>query len=116
MTPRFVSEPIKPVIGTINARAMSSGGPGLPEAFIWRGRDLGIATVLRTWTETGPCRNGSTESYVRKHWFEVETTTHQKVKLYFERQARGANRTKRWWLFSIEETGPQPSSDARGDS
>ncbi len=99
---KFVSESIKPVVATADAKAMAVGGPGLPSEFVWRGDTLAIAYVLRNWRETGPCKHGSSESYVRKHWFEVETTSKQRARIYFERQARGRNRIKRWWLFSIE--------------
>lgn len=98
----FVSETIKPVVITTDTGMMASGGPGLPRAFIWRGKILGIATLLGSWHETGPCRNGSNESYVRKHWFEVETTSGQGAKIYFDRQPRDRKLTRRWWLFSIE--------------
>jgi phosphoribosylglycinamide formyltransferase-1 len=103
----FVSESIKPVVAFANTQAMAAGGPGLPREFVWRGRALGIAAVLRTWRETGPCKSGGAESYVRKHWFEVQTTDHRRARIYFERQPRDRNRSRRWWLFSIEDT-PRP--------
>ena len=104
---KFISESIKPVVVTADTNAMATGGPGLPNEFIWRGKVLGISTVLRTWHDTGPCRNGSLESYVRKHWFEVETTSNQRAKIYFDRQPRGRKLTKRWWLYSIEDKSGQ---------
>lgn len=97
----FVSEPIKPLFADTDAQGMAEGAPGLPRAFSWRGESLGIANVLRSWRETGPCTHGSSERYARKHWFEVETTSHQRAQIYFERQARGRNQTARWWLFTI---------------
>lgn len=102
MEQKFVSEPIKPVVATAATNAMASGGPGLPREFTWRGETLGIAAVLRVWKETGPCKHGSPETYVRKHWFEVETTSNHRARIYFERQPRGRKLTKRWWLYSIE--------------
>jgi hypothetical protein len=99
----FVSEPITPVVATADPKAMAAGGPGLPREFGWRNGTLSIAAVLRTWRETGPCSHGSAEAYVRKHWFEVELTSGQRARIYFERQPRGGNRTHRWWLFSVEE-------------
>jgi len=102
MEQKFVSEPIKPVVATADTNAMAVGGPGLPHEFTWRGETLSVAAVLRTWHETGPCKHGSSEYYVRKHWFEVETTSNQIARIYFERQPRGRKFTKRWWLFSIE--------------
>ena len=96
----FVSEPLEPVAASIDPAAMARGEPGLPREFTWRGSPFRVAAVLRTWRECGPCRQGSSELYVRKHWFEVETAAHQRAKIYFERQPRGL-RTQRWWLFSI---------------
>ncbi len=104
---RFVSESIKPVVGTADTSAMATGSPGLPGEFVWRDGTLGIAAVIRAWRETGSCRHGSSEAYVRKHWFEVETTTGKRAQIYFERQARGRNRKKRWWLFTIEDAEEQ---------
>ena len=97
----FVSEPIKPIVATANARAMAAGGPGLPKEFVWRGEKLGIASVLRTWRETGQCSHGSSEAYVRKHWHEVKTNSGKEAKIYFLRQARGRKKVERWWLYTI---------------
>ena len=82
---------------------MARGEPGLPEQFNWRGKPLVVNKKLRTWKDTGPCRHGSGESYVRKHWFEVETDRGCRVRLYFERQARGRDVRRRWWLYAIQE-------------
>ena len=109
----FISERLKPVVATVDPRAMATGGPGLPREFIWRGKPLEIAAVLRTWRETGPCTHGSAEAYVRKHWFEVQTTTGQKARIYFERQARSRDRTARWWLFSIADGGAASPANLR---
>lgn len=79
------------------------GEPGLPTEFKWKRIKLEIKRVTRTWKETGPCSHGADESYVKKHWYEVTTTSHGQAKIYFERQARGRNRKERWWLYSIEE-------------
>lgn len=105
---KFVSEPIKPVVSSADTGAMAVGAPGLPREFVWRGEPLCIAAVLRTWRETGPCKHGGSETYVRKHWFEVETAFGQKATIYFERQIRGHDRTKRWWLFTIEDKNLEP--------
>ncbi|HKJ95076.1 MAG TPA: DUF6504 family protein [Gammaproteobacteria bacterium] len=104
MTERFVSEAIKPVSTTFDAGRMAVGEPGLPAVFRWRGQDVTVSAVRRTWRETGPCRNGSGERYVRKHWYEIETTDHRTMRLYFDRQPRGRTRgTPRWWLFTVNE-------------
>jgi len=98
---RFVGEPIEPLGGSFDTARMAVGEPGLPQAFIWRGKTLEIAAVVRTWRETGPCRHGSPEVYVRKHWFEVTTRGGAVLRLYFDRQPRGGRGAARWWLFSI---------------
>jgi len=104
MAEQFVSEAIRPVVATCDTSRMAAGEPGLPRAFLWRGQTIEIAELMRSWRETGPCRNGSGESYVRKHWYEVVTSSGSRMKIYFERQARTrGTRGQRWWLFSVEE-------------
>ena len=103
MHERFISEVIKPVVATFDTSRMAVGEPGLPSEFVWRDRTLKIASVLRTWRETGKCRHGSPELYVRKHWFEVVTTSNSTMKIYFDRQPRKGHESDRWWLFTICE-------------
>lgn len=105
MRERFVDEAITPVVATSDTARMAAGEPGLPRAFLWRGRTIEVTAVLRTWRETGKCRHGSSEMYVRKHWFEVATTADGTMKIYFERQPRRGRKSARWWLFSIREPG-----------
>ena len=101
---RFVGEPLIPERASQDSLRMATGEPGLPARFTWRGRPVHIAEVLRAWRETGPCRSGGGESYVRKHWYEVRTDSGAILTLYFERQARSrAQRTRRWWLHSASE-------------
>jgi phosphoribosylglycinamide formyltransferase-1 len=98
---QFISEAIVPGVATCDTSLMANGGPGLPRDFLWRGQPLAIKAVVRSWSDTGPCRNGSGEQYVRKHWFEVITDTDQSMKIYFDRQPRGGAKAPRWWLFSV---------------
>ena len=103
MGEEFVSETIKPLEGSFNAAAMTRGEPGLPSRFLWRQTEYTIAEVLETWKETGPCRNGSNEFYLRKHWYKIKTADNIIMTLYFERQARSKTQSKaRWWLYTIE--------------
>jgi phosphoribosylglycinamide formyltransferase-1 len=83
---------------------MGLGEPGLPRRFLWRGEMVEITRVLRVWRETGPCRHGSDERYVRKHWYQVATLAHGTMKLYFDRQARRGGKKARWWLFSMDDS------------
>lgn len=108
MPEQFVSEPIKPVVATCDTSRMATGEPGLPREFVWRGRTIEVATVLRTWRETGKCRNGSPELYVRKHWFEVVTASNETMTIYFDRQPRKGRKDARWWLLSVR--GPEDST------
>jgi Domain of unknown function (DUF6504) len=110
MPERFISEAIQPVIATFDTARMAAGEPGLPREFTWRGRTVKVANVLRSWRETGKCRHGSPELYVRKHWYEVETSSHDTMKIYCDRQPRGRRNSARWWLFSISEAGPNPAT------
>jgi len=105
MSERFISEALIPVVSTCDTSRMAAGEPGLPREFLWRGRSVEIAAVLHTWRETGTCRHGSPERYVRKHWFEVATTSGDVLKIYFERQPRRGKKEPRWWLFSIRGPG-----------
>jgi hypothetical protein len=103
MSERLISEAITPITETANTSRMAVGEPGLPREFIWRGRTVTVQAVLRSWRETGKCRHGSSEMYVRRHWYEVVTSSDGIMKLYFDRQPRGSRKGARWWLFSVRE-------------
>jgi len=75
---RFVSEAIKPLTETADTSRMAIGEPGLPSEFVWRDRTVTVRKLLRSWRQTGKCRHGSPEMYVRKHWFEVAFTIYSK--------------------------------------
>ena len=107
---RFVGEALKPVAETFDTARMATGGPGLPEEFLWRGERVRVAQILNAWRETAPCRHGSGERYVGKHWFDVRTANNETMRLYFERRARGRALSARWWLFSVETNTP-PAED-----
>ncbi|MCD6416275.1 MAG: cytoplasmic protein [Planctomycetes bacterium] len=97
-----VDERITPVSGAFDTRRMAIGEPGLPLRFAWRGREYSVSSLLRRWKETGDCASGSSEQYVRKHWFRVRATTGEVMDIYFERQARSRSQAKqRWWLHAV---------------
>ena len=102
MDEQFVGDPIKPVVETFDAARMTRGEPGLPGKFVWRGEEYTVAETLETWKQTGPCRHGSRERYVRKHFYRVRTTSGHEMVVYFERQKRASGKTgARWWLYRI---------------
>ena len=102
--PQLISEPLEPQPGSFDASAMARGEPGLPCSFTWRKREIVLVDMLEHWKESGPCRHGSRELYVRKHWYKVQTGDHQIATIYFDRQSRSASRKMwRWWLYSLED-------------
>ncbi len=104
MSEEFISEPVEPVAATCDTNRMAGGEPGLPREFVWRGKNFVIADVLRAWRETGKCHHGSDEMYLRKHWYEIRTTSKAVMKIYFERQPRGRRKTIRWFLYSVNKS------------
>ena len=108
MKAHFIGEPIEPVAGTMDAGAMARGEPGLPQRFVWRGREYSVEAVLETWKETSDCRSGSGERYVRKHGFRIRTGSGEQMRIYCDRQARSRGRPKaRWWLYALLEEGAE---------
>lgn len=104
MAEQFVSEPISPVAGSFDPAAMSRGEPGLPSGFVWRDKQYDVAEVIQAWKESGPCRSGGGEQYLRKHWWNIRTGNGEEMTIYFERQARSKRQSKkRWWLYTIDE-------------
>ena len=98
---QFVSEPIRPVPGTFDLRAMGRGEPGLPERFFWRDREYAVADVLKAWKTRSP-EGGTGRLYLRRHWYLVMTQTGERMTLYCERQARDRRHPKsRWWLYTM---------------
>ena len=103
MAPQFISEPISLPVGA--ATALAIGEPGAPSQFVWRNTTYTVAQVLRTWKGSSPeGHTAGNEVYVRKHWFEVDTTDGQRMKIYCERQTRNAKKPQaRWWLYTLED-------------
>ena len=112
MPERFVSEPIDPVTETSDTSRMAIGEPGLPRQFVWRGRVVEITRVLRSWRRTGPCRHGSGEQYVRRHWFRVRTRSGAVMTLYFDKGSHGKRKEMGWFLYAVqfEDSPPRERS------
>ncbi len=111
MSEEFIGEPVAPVAGTFETAAMTRGEPALPGRFTWRGRQYSTAEVLEAWKETGPCKSGGGEQYLRKHWYKIRTGEGLVMTMYFERQPRSKSRSKaRWWLYAVERSGDAESS------
>jgi len=83
---------------------MARGEPGLPGRFAWRGEEYVVAEVLAKWKESGRCKSGSTEMYLRKHWFRIKTQDALEMTIYFERQPKSKAQNKtRWWLYKVKK-------------
>lgn len=107
MTEEFIGELLVPVRGRAGAHPAPIGAPQLPGKFLWREEEVGVADVLGAWKETSPCKSGSPERYLRRHWFKIKTTGGDTMTLYFERQARSSrDRKKRWWLYALSRGSP----------
>ncbi len=94
---RFVGEPLAPV-GDGYATAAGGNEPPLPSAFRWRDRELTVKAVLRVWRSSKTDRG---DTYLKRHWFEVETGQGERAELYYDRAARRA--APRWWLFALDD-------------
>ncbi|MCL4178516.1 MAG: cytoplasmic protein [Verrucomicrobia bacterium] len=98
----FVGDAITPEDFSFGVAPMATGRPGLPGVFSWKGRQYSVLEVVEEWKESGDCRHGSGERYVRKHWYRVKTAEGPEMKIYFERQRRSSGGS-RWRLYSIRE-------------
>lgn len=97
MSKRFVSEAIEP-IGGFDPETMSRGEPALPRGFRWRETDV-LVGKLRS-TKRG-LKEDRGDIYLKRHYYEFETTDGRIAVVYFERQARAG--APRWWLYTLED-------------
>lgn len=96
MTESAIDEQIEPLPGSFDPRWMARREPALPMRFRWRGRLYVVSRVLESWKETGPCRSGSDEQYVREHLYRVRTTCGKMMTIYFRRQPRTPGQKREW--------------------
>jgi hypothetical protein len=97
----FISEPILPVRGSGDVKAMGRGEPGLPNRFTWRGREYRVTCVRRQW-KSSEREGGTGRLYLRRHWYEIETDAGLVMTLYCERQARSrAQAGRRWFVYTV---------------
>ena len=99
---KFISEPIQPL--ELGNTAMAAGEPAVPQRFKWRDAEYTVFEVVSKEREFQPeGHRAGNEKYLRKHWFEIVTTTGEHMRIYCERQARGRNKTQRWWLYAVAD-------------
>lgn len=98
----FICEPLIPRRMTRDTSAMARGEPGLPDSFVWRGREYVVAEVLKAWKETGPETPGSSSTYLKRHWYRVRMETGELMTLYYDRRpGRGNGGKRRWWVYTV---------------
>jgi hypothetical protein len=105
MDARFISEPITPLeLANTN---MAAGEPALPQRFRWRDTEYEVARVIDKGKDYKPeGHKAGNEKYLRKHWFEIETTTGERMTIYCDRQARNRKKPQsRWWLYTLDDEG-----------
>lgn len=97
-TPQFISERIAPDVGAFDIAAMSRGEPSLPNTFTWREQRYHVARTLATRRQMGDDRG---DHYVRRHYYDIETTDALRMSLYFERNPSTRSKRKEWWLYTL---------------
>jgi hypothetical protein len=104
----FIDEPLTPAPMTADVAMMARGEPGVPGRFVWRGREYRLVGVVEKWRTHGPCRHGSGEIYLRRHWYRIEACAQDEpsrpriMTIYCDRQPKDRRHPKsRWWIFTI---------------
>jgi hypothetical protein len=99
----FVCEELITVAGSADTAMMARGEPGLPRRFTWRRTEYEVVGVIEMWKTIGPCRNGSGEMYLRRHWYKIQVNPRLVMTVYCDRQAKNSRKPKsRWWVYTTE--------------
>jgi hypothetical protein len=93
---KFVSRPLV-VAGDGFVMPASGSQPPVPRAFLWDDRTLVITAVLRSWRSTKGDRG---DTYLKRHWFELETACGLRLEVYYDREARRG--TSPWWIHTVQ--------------
>jgi RimJ/RimL family protein N-acetyltransferase len=101
--PQFVSERVVPEAGGFDTSGMARGEPSVPTTFVWREQRYRVAQTLAKRRTMGEDRG---DSYVRRHYYDIETDDKLCMSLYFERNPSDRGKRKVWWLYTV--TFPDP--------
>lgn len=82
---------------------MARGEPAVPKAFVWRNQRFDVARTHGSKRAMGEDRG---DAYVRRHYYDIETTDALRMSLYFERNPSDRTKRKAWWLYTL--TFPEP--------
>ena len=92
---RFVGAPLTP--GSEGFIATADGtAPPVPNAFAWKEGEFRIVAVLRRWRST---KNDRGDTYLKRHWFELQAESGAKIEVYYDREAR----RNPWWIYTIDD-------------
>jgi uncharacterized protein DUF6504 len=92
---RFVSAPLTPR-GDGFITSADGNAPPVPDAFTWKEGEFHVAAVLRSWRSSKTDRG---DTYLKRHWFELQTAEGPTIEVYYDREARkGASH---WWLYTV---------------
>lgn len=105
---RLISEPVSPSPGSFNAASMAAGEPGVPMSFTWRGSAYRVTRILGSRKNLRPCRNGSGEQYINKHFVTVETDSGDTMTLY---RTRSGSKNDSWILYTIQDSDQEQVRD-----
>ena len=94
---KFVSHPLV-AAGEELVTAANGSEPPVPRAFLWDERRFVVSSILRTWRSS---KNDRGDTYLKRHWFELETVDGARLEVYYDRDARRGR--SRWWLYTIDE-------------
>jgi len=98
----LLSQPLQPLPGSFDAKAMAYGEPGLPTVFKWAGKDFAVRSVLRRWkSDCADRTHGSSERYRDKFWYDLQMANGEIWRVYFDRQMRSRKVTQRWILYAV---------------
>ena len=97
MAQRFVSEAVTASQDLFEAR-FGNGEPPLPSRFGWRGEELVVGAIERTWRSTNTDRG---DSYLARHWYALLLADGRAATIYFDRKARRG--APNWWLYTLSD-------------
>ncbi len=93
---KFVSRPLV-AAGEGFVTPADGSRPPIPRAFRWEGRTLVVTAVLRAWRSTKADRG---DTYLKRHWFELETECGLKIEVYYDRETPPGSSP--WWLYTVQ--------------
>lgn len=93
---RFVGRPLEPDGDALLAPS-ANGEPPLPAAFRWDEGTIAVIAIRRSWRSTKSDRG---DVYLKRHWFEIETSEGSLAQIYFDREARRGQ--AHWWLYAVD--------------